>query len=65
MLQRAALDINFPFLIQTPPRIITLDEHHFPSADDFPSHTEPLEEDVTTAIIQTKPQFHPKQGMVR
>jgi hypothetical protein len=52
-------------LIQTPPRVITLDEHHFPSADDFHIPTEPLEEEMTTAEIKTKPHFHPEQGMAR
>jgi len=51
--------------VQTPPRVITLDEHYFPSADDFPSHTEPLEEEMTTPVIKTKPHFHPEQGIVR
>jgi len=51
--------------VQTPPRIITLDEHNFPSADDFPSHTESLEEEMTAVVIKTKPHFHSEQGMVR
>lgn len=65
MQQRAAFDIYFPFFIQTPPRVITLDEHHFPSADDFLSHTEPLEEEMTATVIKTTPHFHPEQGIVR
>ncbi|GFG38727.1 hypothetical protein Cfor_07034 [Coptotermes formosanus] len=51
--------------VQTPPRVITLDEHHFPSADDFPSHAEPPEEQLTTPVIKTQSHFHPEQVIVR
>lgn len=38
--------------IQTPPRVITLDEHYFPSADDYIRHnqSDPCEEKIVTAI---------------
>jgi hypothetical protein len=52
-------------LLQTPPRVITLDEHYFPSADDFPSHTEQPEEQGTMAIMKPKPHFYTEQRMVR
>ncbi|XP_069676244.1 transport and Golgi organization protein 11 isoform X2 [Periplaneta americana] len=43
--------------VQTPPRVITLDEHYFPSADEFYSHTEPVEEEIP----KPKPHFHVQQ----
>lgn len=52
-------------LLQTPPRVITLDEHYFPSAGDFPSHTELSEEQGTMAVIKPKPHFYAEQRLVR
>ncbi|XP_023711885.1 transport and Golgi organization protein 11 [Cryptotermes secundus] len=51
--------------VQTPPRVITLDEHYFPSADDFPSHTAQPEEMLTMAVMKPKPYFYTEQRLVR
>ena len=41
-------------MLQTPPRVITLGEHYFPSADDFPPQSEPSVEQVNAASVRPK-----------
>jgi hypothetical protein len=56
--------LYYSWLLQTPPRVITLDEHYFPAADDFPNHAEQLEENVSAAVTEPKPQYHTEQRLV-
>nr|CAD7396988.1 unnamed protein product [Timema cristinae] len=46
--------------VATPPRVITLDEHYFPTADEYmslPPAPEPTHEEMT-AIVKPKPRFN-------
>lgn len=49
--------------VQTPPRVITLGEHYFPSADDFPPQREYSVEQVNAAPVRPKAHFNVDQRL--